>query len=112
MHAEDETTSEPCDIALQNCKLVVHSMEPVSVSGHAFGFEALQAACDAEYTAYLNEDGTGHRVQQVLTGSDCVRDPCDATVGGGSDPKANGPCSVGPKSGRHRKNSRWKPGFA
>lgn len=75
--AFEEATGDPCSLAAQNCKLVVHSTTETEYRAHTIGFEVVFGICDGELTGYLDADGSGHIVEQILTGEECAREPCE-----------------------------------
>jgi hypothetical protein len=68
-----------CNVALQNCKFVTHSEGAVELVGHFIGIEATDSLCFEELTGYFGADGSGHIVDQVVSGPDCTREPCGGT---------------------------------
>jgi hypothetical protein len=80
---------EHCDIAVQNCEIVLHSTQEPIMTAHLFGFEFEQGECEDEFTAYLDESGSGQIRNQIITqhtGDTCGRTACGSLPPGPADP--------------------------
>ncbi len=58
------------------CVVEAHSEGTVELAGHQFGIELHVDDCLNEFTARLNEDGSGYLTNQVLSGEGCTTTPC------------------------------------
>lgn len=61
---------------VEPCTAHVVSESPTTLETHLFGSEQVQSACNDEFVAVFNEDGTGEIHDQVLDGANCTREPC------------------------------------
>lgn len=84
------TAKEPtCD--------AIHAVGSSELRGHTIFGEILASQCNDEFTAQINEDGTGHIYQISLTGANCERQPC--TTAGEDEWPITGAGETGPNVG-------------
>lgn len=83
VEAVNEVTGEPCGAGGQTCTIIFHSEigSETTTAEHVLGLEITHDACAEEFALELAHDGSGHIVNQVMTGDDCTTQTCGGTEG-------------------------------